>query len=295
MNWKKIGKTLLFPPMAILLILLPLAALWLWYSLAVQPSETAGTYLSYVLATYTLTVWCLQMPKFVGFCKTVRFHNRYAKRWLEDDRLRVTVTLFGSLLWNVAYAMLQLWLALTRHIVWFYALSGYYISLALMRFFLVRHTMMHRAGENQREELLKYRACGWIFLLMNLALSTMIFCMVHWNQTFEHGPITAIMMATYTFTSFSFALVNLIRYKKYNSPIYSAAKAISLAASAVSVLTLESTMLTTFGGESAMDAVTQKRFLGISGGAVTVWIVAMAVYMIVQSTRKLNLMKKEGK
>lgn len=292
MNWKKLGKALLFPPVAVMLLLLPIATVWLVYSLAFEASDTVLTYVSYILAMYTLTVWCLKIPSVITFFRRFRTQNPYAKRWLEDDRLRVTVTLFGSLLWNVAYALLQLWMGLTQHSVWFYAVSGYYVSLAFMRFFLVRHTLTHRAGENMRQELLRYRTCGWVFLVMNLALSVMMFVMIHGNKTFEHGQITTIMMATYTFTSFSFSIVNLIRYRKYNSPIYSAAKAISLAASSVSVLTLESTMLTTFGDDSAMDAATQTLFLGLSGGVITVWIVVMALYMIVQGTKKLHLIQK---
>ena len=145
-----------------------------------------------------------------------------------------------------------------------------------------------------REELIKYRACGWIFLTMNLVLSVMVFFMIYWNRTFEHDEITTITMAAYTFTSLTVAIINVIKYRKYDSPIYSASKAISLAAASVSILTLESTMLTTFGGET-MDAFTQKLMLGLTGGAIAAFIIGMAIYMIHQSTKRLKQMNdKEG-
>ncbi len=56
-----------------------------------------------------------------------------------------------------------------------------------------------------REELIKYRNCGIAFLLMNLALSLMVFFMVYWNRTFEHHQITTIAMAAYTFGSMTMA------------------------------------------------------------------------------------------
>jgi preprotein translocase subunit SecF len=101
-------------------------------------------------------------------------------------------------------------------------------------------------------------------------------------------------MAAYTFTTLTVAIINVIKYRKYDSPIYSASKAISLAAASVSIITLESTMLTTFGGET-MDDFTQKLMLGLTGGAIAAFIIGMAIYMIYQSTKRLKLMNnKDG-
>ena len=110
------------------------------------------------------------------------------------------------------------------------------------------------------------------------------------NRTFHHHEITTITMATYTFTAFTMAVINMVKYRKYNSPVYSASKAISLAAASVSMLTLESTMLTTFD-DGNTDALTRKILLGATGGVVSVFIIIMAIYMIVQSTKKLKAFK----
>ena len=104
--------------------------------------------------------------------------------------------------------------------------------------------------------------------------------------------ITAIAMAAYTFTSFSMAIVNVVKYKKYNSPVFSASKAISFAAACVSMLTLTSTMLTTFS-DGTMDVLTQKMMLGSVGIAVSGVVVTMAIYMIAQSTKKLKKINTE--
>ena len=125
---------------------------------------------------------------------------------------------------------------------------------------------------------------------MNLALALIIFFMVYWNRTFEHHMITAIAMAAYTFAAFTIAIINIVKYRQYNSPVYSASKAISLAAACVSMLTLEATMLTTFG-DGSMDAITRKIMLGCTGGAVSVFIIVMAVCMIKQSNKQLKKLK----
>ncbi len=292
MHWKKLGKALLFPHIAVMILLFPVATAFLVYSMVALGSESVVAVISYVLATYTLTVWCFRIPYLIRFFKTFKNENVYARRWQDDDRFRMKASLFGSLLWNTVYGVFQLWLGIYHHTFWFCSIGVYYLCLAVMRFFLVRYMRKNKPGERMRAELLRYRACGWIFLLMNLALTLMVFFMLYWNRTFEHHMITAIAMAAYTFAAFTMASVNVVKYRKYNSPIYSASKAISLAAACVSMLTLTSTMLTTFN-DGSMDALTQKLMLGGVGFAVSGVVVAMAVYMIARSTRKLKTLTTE--
>ena len=294
MNWKKLGKALLFPHIAVMSVLVPIATALLVYSMVFVGTESVIAYISYVLSAYTLTVWCFKIPRLIRFFKNFRNENKYAKRWRADTRLRVNTSLYGSLAWNTLYGIFQMWLGIQHRTFWFTSLGTYYICLAVMRFFLLRHTRKYAPGERKRSELLKYRACGWVFLVMNLALTLIVFFMLYWNRTFVHHMITAIAMAAYTFTSFTVAIVNVIRYKKYNSPVYSASKAISFAAACVSMLTLTSTLLTTFSDET-MGAMEQKMMLGSVGGAVSAVVVAMALYMIVSGTRKLKQERAEVK
>ena len=122
---------------------------------------------------------------------------------------------------------------------------------------------------------------------MNLALTMIVFFMLYWNRTFEHHMITAIAMAAYTFTAFTVAIVNVVKYKKYNSPVFSASKAISFAAACVSMLTLTSTLLTTFG-DGTMGAGEEKLLLGAVGFSVSGVVVMMAIRMIRKSTKQLK-------
>ena len=291
MDFKKIGKALLFPHIAIMIILVPISTVFLVYSMLFLGSESITAIISYVLAFYTLMVWCVKIPDLIALLKNFKNENKYARQWLDDTHLRVNVSLYGSLIWNTAYAVFQLGLGFWHHTFWYYSMAGYYIALAVMRFFLVRHTSKHTPGEKMHEELIKYRACGIVFLLMNLTLSVMVFFMIYWNRSFNHHEITTITMAAYTFTAFTLAIVNMVKYRKFNSPVYSASKAISLAAACVSMLTLESTMLTTFN-DGTMDELTRRLFLGLSGGVISVFIIVMAIYMIVQSNKKLKLLNK---
>ena len=156
MVWKKFGKALLFPHIAIMIILIPIATVFLVYSMVFLGTESPVSIVSYVLAFYTLTVWCFRLPQLIRFFKTFKEENKYARRWQDDDRLRVNVSLYGSLIWNTAYAVFQLGLGFWHRTFWFCSMAGYYIALAVMRFFLVRHTSKHKPGEKMRPDTVGY-------------------------------------------------------------------------------------------------------------------------------------------
>lgn len=294
MDWKKIGKALLFPHIAIMIILVPIATVFLVYSLVFLGSHSAVAIISYMLAFYTLLTWCFRIPQLICGIKRFKSENKYAQIWQDDARLRMNVSLYGTLIFNTAYALLQLGMGFWHRSFWFCSLAAYYIFLAVLRFFLVRHTRKHQPGAEMILELRKYRVCGIVFLTMNIALSLIVFFMVYWNRSFHHHEITTITLAAYTFTAFTLAIINMVKYRKYNSPVYSAAKAISLAAACVSMLTLESTMLTTFG-DGTISLTGRRIFLGASGGVVCVVIIVLAIYMIVQGTKKIKILEETTK
>ena len=64
----------------------------------------------------------------------------------------------------------------------------------------------------------------------------------------------------------------------------------SMAAACVSMLTLESTMLTTFN-DGSMSLASRRIMLGITGTAVSAFVITMAVVMIVQSSKRIKEMK----
>lgn len=287
MKLKRIGKALIFPHIIVLLLLLPIATILLVYSMIFLAENDPVRIASYAAAFYTLTLWCVRVPEVTRFFRSIRNENRYIQIWINDPEMRMRITLSGNVLWNGVYAALQLGMGIYHHSSWFYSLAVYYALLAVMRFLLVRYSLRYRIGKEIRMELLYYRTCGWVLLIINLALSGMMFYMIYENRTMQHCEITTIAMAVYTFTALTLAIANVIRYRKYNSPVMSAAKAVSLAAACVSMLTLENTMLTAFG---SMDMTSQikRLFLGLSGGGVSSFIIVMAIYMIIRGNLGLN-------
>lgn len=292
-DWKKIGLKLLYPHIAVIICLLPIAIAFLVLSLIFLGTESILSIFSYMLSFYVLLVICFRIPRMIEFFKTFKKENKYMKKWFSDVQLRMNVSLYGSLIWNVTFAIFQLGLGFYHKSFWFYSMFAYYVMLGIMRFFLVKHTRKYKANEEITIEFKKAILCGSLLITINLALSVIVVFMVYLNKTFYHHMITTIALAAYTFLTFTFAIINLVRYRKYKSPVYSSAKTISLIAGAVSILTLESTMLTTFGtNESPMF---RQIMLSLTGIAVIGFAITMAIIMIVKNKKALNKLtqKKE--
>ena len=288
-NWKAFGLRLLYPHLAVIICLLPIAVAFLVFSLIYLGTESILAILSYLLAFYVLLVISFRVPRIIAYFKKLKHENKYVNRYFTDVRLRMNISLYGSLIWNIAFAIFQLVLGFYHKSFWFYSMFAYYVMLGVMRFFLLKHTRKYNANEQAEIEMKKYVFSGWLLLAMNLALAVIVFFIVYWNKTFEHHMITTIALAAYTFLTFTFAIINIVRYKKYNSPVYSAAKNISLIAGCVSMLTLETTMLTTFGnGESRLLG---QILLPITGTAVIGFAITIAIIMIRRGAKYFKELK----
>lgn len=289
MNWKNFWKNLLYPPLWVNLILTPLSIGFLVCSLVFLDEASVLSIISYVLATYTLTVNCLQIPKFIAFCKRVKTENKYLNKLTTDVHFRMIFSLYGSLAFNIAFAIFQLGLGFYHNSLWFFSMFAYYTLLAILRFLILTHTKKHLPTEELFAETKKYLLCGWLLLVFNLALSVVITIVVLQNKTFHHHEITTIALASYTFLTFTFAIINRVKYKKYNSPIYTSAKNISLITASVSILTLESTMLTTFGGNSSPKF--NQIMLACTGFVVMAFSILVAISMIIKGSKNLKTLK----
>lgn len=289
-DWKKIGLNLIYPHLAVIICLLPLSVAFLVFSLIYLGTKSIIAIISYLLAFYVLLVICFRIPRIINFFKEFKRDNKYLQRWFSDVHLRITVSLYVSFIFNLVFAIFQLGLGFYHKSFWFFSLFAYYIILAVVRFYLVNYTRKNQVSQQSETEINKYILCGWVLLFINIVLAGILFFMVYFNRTFYHNMITTIAMAAYTFTAFTIAIVNIVKFRKYKSPVYTATKCISLIAGAVSILTLESTMLTTFGAEAS--PLFSQIMLSCTGVVVIGFAITVSIIMIVtgiKSKRKNTL------
>ncbi len=283
---KNILMKIVKPHKAIAVIAVILALVLLLYPVLVSEPIELITIAGYAISAYALTVVCFYLPDIITWICNFKANNKLIQRYINDPRFRVKCSLYSTFSLNIAYAVLQLGLGIRHASLWYYSFSAYYVIISTVRFFLLKHTRAHAPREKMTEELQKYRVAGISLLVLNVALSAMIFYMLLQGIMIVHHEIVVIALAAYTFTSLTLAIVNLVKFRKYKSPLFQGVKAISLATALVSVITLENSMITVFGTD------TNPRFLrlmvALTGGAVSAFIFVMSIYIIVTSTKELK-------
>lgn len=104
-------------------------------------------------------------------------------------------------------------------------------------------------------------------------------------------PGAAVVL--YTFYTTIMAVVNLVRDRKSGSPVMAAARGVNLAAALVSMLSLETAMLTQFNDRSK-GAFFRRAMIGSTGGAVCVLVTVMGLYMVIHTTRRIRKLRADG-
>lgn len=286
MKWKKTVKRLLFPHLAFVLLCSLISASGMIYASTARDSRQPVCIAVYALSFYTLVLLCLRLPQLSALVRRFRRENVHYLRYASDVQFRMCISLNISFVWNAIYALFQLMLGFCHRSIWFYAMAAYYALLALMRLILKRSMAVCTPGKNLPMEWQRYRLCGMGLVPIHLVLSVFILYFVRHLRIVQHHEITVIAMAAYTFASLALAIYNVFHYRRYKSPLCSAAKALSLASASVSMLSLENTMIFTFSqGGHGRD---QQILLGLSGAAVSVFILSMAIYMIVRAHQNIN-------
>ena len=286
---KKVGKKIVFPNLVLVLVLFPLSMLLLAYAMIFEGTESIISFVSYGFSFYALTILCLRIPDIIKMIKKFKTENKFMIKYRENVNFRINISLFGSIILNVSYSIFQLCLGLYHKSFWFYSMALYYILLTLVRTYLVMHTKKYKPGDELLAEYKRYNFCGWILLVLNLAVTMMIFFIIYFDRTFYHHQITTIALATYTFITFTLSIYNFIKYRKYKSPVYQATKSINLVAACVSMMTLTTTMLTTFGTEDIIEF--KKILLSCVGGVISLFILIIAIQIINFTTKTIKEMK----
>lgn len=293
-DWKSVCSKLLFPPLWLVVLLTVISTVGL-VAVFVEGWETAPiAYGIYVFSFYTLTVLCLACRKTIpGYYKSLKgkvHENKFAHRYLTDVAFKTHVTLYSSLFINLIYVAVNAISGIIYSTYWFGIFAVYYAIMAIMRFLLVRYVGQNQIGTSRIGELKRSRLCAYILMTVNLALSGAVLMMVYFNRGFTYQGFLIYVVALYTFYITAAAIKDMVKYRKYKSPIMSVSKIIKLASALFSMLFLETAMFAQFGGETSLE--TRRIMIMATGAGISIIVVAMSVYMIVCSTREIRTLRK---
>ena len=293
-DWKTLLKKCLYPPAWLTLLLTVLSTAALIAVFVNGWEETPLAYVTYVTAFYTLTVVCIAcyavFPRWYRALRQMVYDNQYGNRYMTDVAFKTRVSLYLSLGINLLYVGTNLLSGMLYGSAWFGILAGYYSILAVMRFLLLRFYKHTGIGQDRLQEFLRSRLCGIILMTLNLTLSGAVLMILYQNRGYEYHGMLIYVMAAYTFYVTTHSIVSIVKYRQYQSPVMSTAKVISLSAALVSMLSLETAMLSQFGADT--DLQTRRILIAATGAGVSIVVVTMSVYMILRANREIKKLKQ---
>lgn len=296
---KQFIKRVLFPPLWLVILLIPLAAALLAAVFINGLDETWLAYPVYVLSAYTLAVTVAdvvtRLPKRYRRVRARMESHPVGHRYLNDPAFKVQVSLIATLTVNILFAVFHIGTGMLTRSYWSITIGVYYFILAVMRGLTFRRSVrLKRVGDPlaaRIAELKTFRAVGAVLVLVNLTLSGIVILVIRDGHTYEYAGYLIYAMAAYTFYITVYSLVTMIRYRRYKSPLISASKIISFSAALVSMLSLETAMLTAFGGADDTGHFRQM-MVAATGAVVCMLVLSMAAYMVMQATRALHTLDR---
>ena len=197
---------------------------------------------------------------------------------LREARFRAVLGAGGALAVDLAYAVYHGMLGAARLSLWMVTLCVYYTVLGVMRLSAV--LCARKGGGQQDTEYFVMALCGGLLVLFSLVLAGANYLSLSRRIAVRYGEITMITIAAYTFAKLGLVAARFVR--RQAPPLLAVLRQINLA-EAASVLTLQRSMLVSFGGMGAAETYTMN---ALTGAAVSVLVLALGVRMVINGIRK---------
>ena len=277
---------LLHPPKWVLLTLPPIVFAALTYVL-LKGKNSMPAYMIYCMSAYCLTIWILPLPRLFRKAKEAMMHRLtgtvFGGKYIGDLAFRGSVSIYQGMMVNFLYVVFRIFVGIRYASVWFLTIAIYYLLLGIMRLSLI----LSYRNRSVKAELRCYRRTAWLLFLLNIPMGGMIVLMVLTDSGYSYPGYVIYLSALYTFYTIILAIVNLVKFRKLGSPILSAAKVLNFVAALMSLLGLQTAMLSQFSTEGEAF---RRRMNAITGGGVWFSVILTAVYMLLRS-RKLKEVK----
>lgn len=218
----------------------------------------------------------------------------FTNNLLRNFGFRTIILSIGSFAMSILFGLFNGFMGIYYLSIWYGALAAYYIFLALLRGGVLIHHKRKR-GRTQRQEneslfgARTYRNCGVVLLILNVALSSAIAQMIFEDRSFSYAGWTIYAFAAYAFYKITMSIINLFRARRQDDLTVQSIRNINLTDALVSILALQTALLTTF----MQDGADVSLFNTLTGSFVSLSSIALGVFMIVKGNRVIKNIQTE--
>jgi hypothetical protein len=217
--------------------------------------------------------------------------REFTRLLLRNFGFRTVIFSIGSFLMSLLFSGFNAYMGIKNRSIWYGALATFYIALALLRGGVLLYHKRKRANEQNDEynKIKVYKNSGIITLILNVALSSAIAQMIFNSEHFTYMGLTIFAYAAYAFYKITMSIIALIKAHKQEDLTVRAVREINLVDALVSILALQTALLTTFSeGDTNISL-----FNTLTGIVVSALSISIGIYMIVSANKKMKELQKE--
>ncbi len=210
------------------------------------------------------------------------------RQFLGDPRYRTMTKAVISLIGNVIFACYNAALGLQTGAVLFVVSAVYYLLLSTMRF----SAWLLNRSKKEKSEQRSAAIIGSLLVILSAIFPVLVFFSMHQHRATAYGTIPMITIATYTFTKITTAGITAYKHRRHPSRLILAINAIRYAEVAVSLMTMQQSMLVSFGDGDIPSATILN---ACTGAGVCLFILALGVATISNSRKEQNYERSKNR
>ena len=172
---------------------------------------------------------------------------------LHDRIYRAIMGATGGLAVDVVFAAWNLALGAAGLSLWFATMGLLYLMLAVMRFLTTRREVAHRRDGVASATFT--RVTGGLMIALSAVLGLVVLLTIVGGKGAAGNDIVVISQATYTFYVLTLAAINYARARRASAGVERMLRSVSASAALVSLLSLQTTMIDSFGGNAGLRLV----------------------------------------
>ena len=211
--------------------------------------------------------------------------TKTGEKLVSSRRYRVILSAAVAFVFNLLYALYHCVLGVLSLSLWFIDMCAFYGILATMRFSAVLCERNQHRSPSDDTEIFVMKLSGILLVTLGVVLAAVNYISLSQNIAVKYGEITMITIAVYTFTKITMAIVRAVKQRRDPSPLLRTIRNIGYAEVSASILTLQRSMLVSFGG---MDDRQARLMNSLTGAAVCLFVLMLGLSMTAKSRRKVH-------
>lgn len=202
---------------------------------------------------------------------------------LSEPRNRMIVSAGAGFFLNLLYAVYHGVLGMVHLSLWFITMCAYYTVLAAMRLSAILCQRKGGSTAPNETENFVMKLSGVLLMILSFVLTGVIYISLRQNIAVKYDEITMITIAAYTFCKITMAVMKAVKRRRDPTRLFAIIRNIGYAEVAASVLTLQRSMLVSFG---AVDDAQAHRMNALTGAVVCAFVLALGILMTARGIKE---------